>query len=149
MLIKNIFTEFTVRHVPYFYQKNSVLCSTITFKFSTRNETCICTILKSRLHGKFEPVTWNLDTYKFMIHAFFYKQHLLWVTRGWNLQKIMQMLSNIFSYLKISHTFHPRFHPKIIGRILRNKLRKTKVPLFKWSKWKWRSKWKIDHIDTA
>ena len=47
------------------------------------------------------------------------------------MQKITQMLRNIFSYLKIIHILHPRFHPKIIGHILRNKLRITKVPLFK------------------
>ena len=36
-----------------------------------------------------------------------------------------QMLSNTlglnFSYLKIIHILHPRYHPKIIGHILKNK----------------------------
>ena len=51
--------------------------------------------------------------------------------------------------MKIIHIPYPGFHPKIIRNILRNKLRKTKVPLFKRSKQKWRSKWKTDHIDTT
>ena len=44
---------------------------------------------------------------------------------GWNWQKIKQMLSNIlrlnFCYLKIIHVLHPRYRPKITGRILKNK----------------------------
>ena len=37
-------------------------------------------------------------------------------------QKIKLMLSNTLSlnfYLKITHIFHPRYHPKIIGHILK------------------------------
>ena len=43
------------------------------------------------------------------------------------LAKIKQMLSkNLrlnFSYLKIIHILHPRYHPKIIGQILKSKPR--------------------------
>ena len=41
------------------------------------------------------------------------------------LTKIKQMLSNTprlhFCYLKIIHILHPRYHPKVIGHILKNK----------------------------
>ena len=44
---------------------------------------------------------------------------------GSNWQKIKQMLSNNlrlnFCYLKIIHILHPRYHPKIIGHILKKK----------------------------
>ena len=54
------------------------------------------------------------------IHAFFYGQHQAEIGK-----KIKQMLSNTlrlnFYYLKIIHILHPRYHPKTIGHILRNK----------------------------
>ena len=47
--------------------------------------------------------------------AIFAEKQLCW-------QKIKLMLSNTLSlnfYLKITHIFHPRYHPKIIGHILK------------------------------
>ena len=48
---------------------------------------------------------------------------------GRNWQKIKQMVSNTlrlnFSYLAIINIFHPRYHPKIIGNILRNKQKES------------------------
>ena len=50
---------------------------------------------------------------------------------GWNWQKIKQMLSNTrrlnFCYLKIIHIFHPHYHPKIVGHILKNKQKNKHV----------------------
>ena len=50
---------------------------------------------------------------------------------GLNWQKMKQMLSNIlrlnFSYLKIIHIFHSRYHPKIIGHILKNKQKSKRL----------------------
>ena len=46
-------------------------------------------------------------------------------TRGWNWQKIKEMLSNTlrlnFCYLKTIHILHPHFHSKTIGHVLKNK----------------------------
>ena len=55
----------------------------------------------------------------------FYKQHFYKQCQA-KIVKINQMLSNtlrlkFFFYLKIVHIFHPRYHPKIIGYILKNK----------------------------
>ena len=77
----------------------------------------------------------------------------LYATPGWNWQKFKQMLTNTLSlnfyYLKIIRILQPCFHPKIIGHILNNKL-KTRVSvymrLYDWSQWKWKRKWKMDHI---
>ena len=48
-----------------------------------------------------------------------------------NWQKIKQLLSNTlrlnFCYLKIIHILHPRYHPKIIGDVLKNKQKKKCV----------------------
>ena len=56
------------------------------------------------------------------IHAFFISSNFI---SNWILQKIKQMLNNTlrlnFCYLKIIHIFHPRYHPKIIEHILKNK----------------------------
>ena len=54
-------------------------------------------------------------------------------TPGWNCQKIKQKLSNTlrldFRYLQIIRFLHPRYHPKIIGDILKM-CKKTSVCLF-------------------
>ena len=46
-------------------------------------------------------------------------------TASWNWQKIKQMLRNTlrlnFSYLKIIHILHQRYHAKVTGHILKNK----------------------------
>ena len=50
---------------------------------------------------------------------------------GWKWQKIKQMLSNAqmlnFCYLEVIHILHPRYHPKIIGHILKNKQKNKRV----------------------
>ena len=55
------------------------------------------------------------------IHAFYISNNYISNAR----QKIKQMLSNTlrlkFYYLKIVPILHPRYHPKIIGHILKNK----------------------------
>ena len=54
---------------------------------------------------------------------FFYKQQFLQGTRGWNWQKVKQILSNTlrlnFCFLKIILTLHQRYHPK--GRLINKK----------------------------
>ena len=61
------------------------------------------------------------------IHTFFYKQHF-YKQRQAETGKKMQILSNTlrlnFCYLKIIHTLHPCYHPKIIVHILKNKQKK-------------------------
>ena len=51
-----------------------------------------------------------------------------------NWQKVKQMLSNTlrlnFSYLKIIHILHPRYHRKIKGHILKNKLKNKCVCIY-------------------
>ena len=58
------------------------------------------------------------------IHTFLYKQHF-YNQRQINWQKIKQMVSNTlrlnFCYLKIIDILHSRYHPTIIGHILKNK----------------------------
>ena len=65
------------------------------------------------------------------ITRFFYKQHFNKPTPSGNWQKIEQMLSNTlrlnFCYLKIIHILHPRYHPNIIGYIVKNKQRNNSV----------------------
>ena len=50
---------------------------------------------------------------------------------GWNWQNIKKMLSNTlrlkFSYLKIIQIPHPRYHPRIMGHILKNKQKRKRV----------------------
>ena len=50
------------------------------------------------------------------------------------LAKIKQMLSNTlrlnFYYLKIVHILHPRYYPKIIGHILKNKQKNNCVCIY-------------------
>ena len=64
-----------------------------------------------------------------------------------NQANIRNTLRLNFCYLKIIHILHPRYHPKIIGHILKNKLKNNYVcvRLYNWSSWKWRRKWKQDH----
>ena len=54
-----------------------------------------------------------------------FMKYTLLATPGWYWQKIKQMLSNTlrlnFCYLKITPILHQHHHPKIIGRILKNK----------------------------
>ena len=72
-------------------------------------------------------------------------------------KKTKQNLSNNlrlnFSYLRIIGFLHPRYHPKIIGNILKN-IQKQSL-LFKRGymindneNWNWGWEWKIDHIDS-
>ena len=60
------------------------------------------------------------------MHGFFISNTFI----GWNCQKIKQMLSNTlrlnFCYLKITHSLHPRYHPKLRD-ILKNKQKKKYV----------------------
>ena len=55
----------------------------------------------------------------------FHKQHFYKQRQAEIGKKIKQMLSNTFRlnfcYLKIIHILHKCYHPKIIGRILKNK----------------------------
>ena len=58
------------------------------------------------------------------LHVLLYAR-LLYATSGSNWQNIKQVLSNSLRlnlfYLKIIHILHPRYPPKIIGQILKNK----------------------------
>ena len=61
----------------------------------------------------------------------FYKQHFYKQRQAEIGKKIKQVLSNTlrlgFCYLKIIHSLHPRYHPKIIGHILKNKQKNKRV----------------------
>ena len=58
-------------------------------------------------------------------YTLFYKQQFYNQRQAEIGKKIKQILSNTlrlnFCYLKIIHILHPRYHPKIIGHILKNK----------------------------
>ena len=58
-----------------------------------------------------------------MLHAFFNKQHFYNQRQAEIGKKIKQKISNTlrlnFCYLKIVYSPHPRYHPKIIGDILK------------------------------
>ena len=59
-----------------------------------------------------------------MILNTFFKQHFYKQSQADIGKKIKQMLCNTlqlgFCYMKIIHVLHPRYHPKIIGHILKN-----------------------------
>ena len=61
------------------------------------------------------------------LHAFFISSTFISNARL-KLAKIQQMLRNTlrlnFCYFKIIHIIHPRYHPKILGHILKNKQEK-------------------------
>ena len=67
--------------------------------------------------------------------CFFYKQHFYNQRQAEIGKKIKQMLINTlklnFCYLEIIHILHPRYHPKIIGYILKNKQKKKCVCIHK------------------
>ena len=58
-------------------------------------------------------------------HTFFYKEHFCKQRQSEIGKRLKQMLSRTLrlniSYLRTIHILHPRYHPKIIGHILKNK----------------------------
>ena len=75
------------------------------------------------------PTTYPIINNYYNVQPLYYsKPSYFWdsrVTPGWYRQKFKKMLSNTlrlnFCYLKIIHIFHPPYHPKTIGPILKNK----------------------------
>ena len=67
-----------------------------------------------------KPNHTSLYAINYTLFLHFYKQRQAEIGK-----KIKQMLSNTqrlnFCYLKIIQIYHPRYHPKIIGHILKNK----------------------------
>ena len=61
----------------------------------------------------------------FAFQLFFYKQHIYKQRLDEIGKKIKQLLKQHpemnFCYLRIIHILHPRYHPNIIGHILKNK----------------------------
>ena len=64
------------------------------------------------------------QVFKYAVYAFLYTQHFYKQRQAEVGKKIEQRLSNTlklnFCYLKIIFFLHPRYHPKIIGHILKN-----------------------------
>ena len=85
----------------------------------------------------------------------FHKQHFYKEPQAEVGKKIKQILSNTlrlnFFCLKIIHIPHPRYHPKMIGYILKNKQKKKCTcfhEIIRLIIMKMEMKWKTDHIDT-
>ena len=71
---------------------------------------------------------------RFDLHALFYKQQLYKKHQAEIGQKSVQMLSNTLKlyicYLKTIHILHPRYHPEIMGHILKNKRKNKYVCIY-------------------
>ena len=108
--------------------------------FSQKRGMCLLEVWdKIKLMGvsymelSYENVVWKCLNIHISIYTFFLcKQHLQ-ATPDWNWQKIKQKLSNTlrlnFCYLKVIRSPHSRYHPKIIGDILKM-YKKKEVRLF-------------------
>ena len=76
---------------------------------------------------------WHLHilTQHFRVHVSFYRQHFYKQRQAETGKKSSKMLSDIqwlnLYYLKIAHTLYPRYYPKIIGDILKNKQKNKSV----------------------
>ena len=87
---------------------------------------CFFSITKFHLHlfyqYKFTQLITQIILNRFLITHLFYKQHF-YKQHQTEIAKMKQRLSNTltlnFYYLKIVHFLHPRYHPKVIGDILK------------------------------
>ena len=115
---------------------------------------------------KYKPIMKQINLLRLSFLLIIFLRGLLWLeilkreSRPWNLQKWVHYtlfyksstLRLIFRYLKIICFLHPRYHPKIIGDILKNVQKLSAsgfVTLYDQWQWKWDCKWKKDHKDTT